>query len=185
MSLLRYIPNIITVLRIAAIVPICWLLWTGAYVPALVLLVLAGLSDGVDGFLARRNGWFTPLGALLDPVADKLFIVSITVLFGLKGDLPWWLVLLVLGRDVLIMGGALVYRWVTGNLEMKPLLISKANTALQISLLAATLLHTGFYALPEGLMQGLLFLVAVSTLLSGAAYVFFWTYYAFGKRGQP
>ncbi|MFN3785437.1 MAG: CDP-alcohol phosphatidyltransferase family protein, partial [Thiothrix sp.] len=86
----RQIPNIITVVRILAIGPICWLLWRDSYELALISLVLAGLSDALDGFLARRYGWFTRLGAILDPVADKLFVIAIFIVFGLKGSLPWW-----------------------------------------------------------------------------------------------
>lgn len=182
MSALKYIPNLITIARILSVVPVAWFLWIGSYHAALVLLILAGLSDGLDGYLARRYQWFTPLGALLDPVADKLFIVTIMLVFGFKGILPWWIVLLILGRDVLIVGGAIAYRWVTGALEMKPLFISKVNTALQLILLAATLLHVGFYALPQKVMDNLECLVAASTIISGAAYVFFWSYYAVMNR---
>lgn len=178
MSALKYLPNLITIARIISVVPVAWLLWQESYRAALVLLILAGLSDGLDGYLARRYQWFTRLGALLDPVADKLFIVTIMLVFGFKGFLPWWIVLLIFGRDLLIIGGAVVYRWVTGALEMKPLLISKVNTALQLLLLAATLVHVGFYALPQTLIDNLEWLVAASTILSGAAYVFFWSYYA-------
>jgi cardiolipin synthase len=180
--MLHHLPNIITLLRIAAIVPICWLLWQDDYVPAFVCLVIAGLSDGLDGFLARRYGWFTRLGAVLDPLADKLFIVSLMILFAAKGSLPMWLMWLVIGRDVLIVSGALLYRLVTGVLEMKPLLISKINTALQILLLATTLLHIGFYALPPVIQEGLQLLVAATSLFSGLAYVCLWTYYAFNKK---
>ena len=76
------IPNIITMIRIVSIAPICWLLWRGEYPLALMLLVLAGLSDALDGFLARRYGWFTRLGAFLDPVADKLFVMAVFIVFG-------------------------------------------------------------------------------------------------------
>ena len=126
------IPNIITVIRILSIAPICWLLWQEAYEWALTLLVLAGLSDALDGFLARRYGWLTRLGAMLDPVADKLFVVAVFIVFGLKGDLPWWLIALVMGRDVVIVLGAIAYRLFTGRLDMRPLIISKVNTGLQI-----------------------------------------------------
>lgn len=180
--MLHHLPNIITLSRIAAIVPICWLLWQDNYLPALICLVLAGLSDGVDGYLARRFGWHTQLGAVLDPLADKLFIVSLTVLFAVKGALPMWLMWLILGRDVVIVSGALLYRLVTGALEMKPLLISKANTALQILLLAFTLLHLGFYTLPPVVLEGLQWLVAATSLFSGLAYVCLWTYYAFHNK---
>ncbi len=143
------IPNIITVMRILSIAPICWLLWKDSYALALALLVLAGLSDALDGFLARRYGWFTRLGAMLDPVADKLFVVSVFIVFGLKGNLPWWLIALVIGRDVVIVLGAIVYRLFTGKLDMRPLMISKLNTGLQIFLLAVTLLHVALYPLPN------------------------------------
>lgn len=184
MSVLKQIPNIITIARIISVIPVAWCLWIGSYNIALILLVLAGLSDGLDGFLARRYNWFTRLGALLDPVADKLFIVSIMLVFGFKGFLPWWIVWLIFGRDMLIMSGAVLYRWVTGALEMKPLFISKVNTVLQLILLAATLLHVGFYALPQTVMDNLELVVAASTIMSGAAYVFFWSYDAFANRGR-
>lgn len=182
MSALKYIPNIITIARIISVIPVAWCLWVGSYNTALILLILAGVSDGLDGFLARRYNWFTRLGALLDPVADKLFIVTIMLVFGFKEFLPWWIVWLIFGRDMLIMGGAVAYRWVTGSLEMKPLFISKVNTALQLILLAATLLHVGFYTLPQAFIDNLELLVAASTIISGAAYVFVWSYDAFANR---
>jgi len=179
---MEQIPNIITLLRIVAIVPICWLLWQDAFVPAIYCLVLAGLSDGLDGFLARYYGWTSRIGAMLDPLADKLFIVSMMLLFGAKGYLPLWLVALVLGRDLVIVGGALLYRYITGRLEMRPLFISKLNTAVQILLLLMILLHAGFYALPIGFILGLQALVTVTTVFSGVAYVYWWTYYVFHKE---
>nr|CAA6807279.1 MAG: CDP-diacylglycerol--glycerol-3-phosphate 3-phosphatidyltransferase (EC [uncultured Thiotrichaceae bacterium] len=181
---LKQIPNIITLLRIVAIIPICWLLFRDEYMAAFVCLVLAGLSDGLDGFLARRYGWFTPLGAVLDPLADKLFITSLIVVFAVQGHVPLWLMWLVIGRDIIIVSGALVYRWRTGSLEMKPLFISKLNTALQILLLAATLMHVGLYALPAEMREGLQLSVAATSLLSGMMYVFWWTYYAFMVKGE-
>ncbi|MGB0846312.1 MAG: CDP-alcohol phosphatidyltransferase family protein [Thiolinea sp.] len=180
--MMEQIPNIITILRIVAIAPICWLLWHDAFVPAIYCLVLAGMSDALDGFLARRYGWFTRLGAMLDPLADKLFIVSVMLLFGAKGYLPEWLVVLVMGRDLIIVGGAILYRYVTGTLEMKPLLVSKMNTAFQILLLVVTLLHVGFYTLPIGLVTGVQALVTVTTVFSGLAYIYWWTYYVFHKE---
>lgn len=175
------IPNIITVVRILSIAPICWLLWKESYALALALLVLAGLSDALDGFLARRYGWFTRLGAMLDPMADKLFVVSVFIVFGLKGNLPWWLIVLVIGRDVVIVLGALAYKLVRGQLEMHPLLISKLNTGLQIFLLAMTLFHVAMYPLPDWFNQGLQWLVAATTILSGIAYVYLWGRYALLK----
>lgn len=176
------IPNIITVVRILSIAPICWLLWKESYALALALLVLAGLSDALDGFLARRYGWFTRLGAMLDPMADKLFVVSVFIVFGLKGTLPWWLIVLVIGRDVVIVLGALAYKLVRGQLDMHPLLISKLNTGLQIFLLAMTLFHVAMYPLPDWFNQGLQWLVAATTFLSGIAYIYLWGRYALMKE---
>lgn len=172
------IPNIITTIRILSIAPICWLLWKGFYPSALVLLLLAGLSDALDGFLARRYGWITPLGALLDPVADKLFVVSMFIVFGLKESLPWWLVALVIGRDIVIVLGALAYRVVRGKLEMRPLMISKLNTGLQILLLGFTLLHVALYPLPMWFNHILQWGVAITTGFSGFAYIILWGRYA-------
>ena len=179
---MEQIPNIITVLRMFAILPICWLLWQDAFVPAIYCLIFAGLSDGLDGFLARRYGWATRLGAMLDPLADKLFIVSIMLLFGAKGYLPEWLVLLALGRDCIIVGGAILYRYITGTLEMRPLLISKLNTACQILLLLMMLLHVGFSPLSSGVILGLQALVTITTVFSGFAYVYWWTYYVLHRK---
>lgn len=176
--MLHHIPNIITALRIVAIIPICWLLWEERYLAAFILLVIAGLSDALDGYLARRNQWMTKLGGFLDPIADKLFVVAITVVFGLQGHLPWWLVWLIMGRDVVIVIGAGLFRWVTGSLAMRPLWISKANTGLQIALLAMTLLHVAFYALPPVIPETLQFIVAITTVLSGISYVMNWSYLA-------
>lgn len=178
----HHIPNIITTLRIVAIIPICWLLWEERYTAAFILLVLAGLSDALDGYLARRNQWITKLGGFLDPVADKLFIIAITVVFGLQGHIPWWLVWLIIGRDLVIIAGAGLFRWVTGDLAMRPLWISKINTGLQIGLLAITLLHVAFYALPPIVPETLQFIVAITTVLSGISYVVTWSYLAFVRK---
>ncbi len=178
LSVLEQIPNIITIIRILSIAPICWLLWKESYSLALVLLVIAGLSDALDGYLARRYGWLTRLGAILDPIADKLFVMGVLVVFGAKGALPWWLIGLIIGRDIIIVIGAILYRWVTHNLEMRPLFVSKINTGLQILLLAFTLLHLAFYPLPEWFNLGLQWAVAATTLISGLAYVVLWSRYA-------
>ncbi|HPQ95071.1 MAG: CDP-alcohol phosphatidyltransferase family protein [Thiothrix sp.] len=169
------IPNIITSARILAVAPLCWLLWHEAWEPALAILVVAALSDGLDGFLARYFGWRSRLGALLDPLADKLFIVSITLVFGLRGHLPGWLVGMILIRDVIILGGALAWWHLHRTLEMKPLFISKVNTALQLLLLAVTLVQVAFYPLPPVIMTGLYWLVGITTVLSGSAYVLLWS----------
>ena len=176
--MLEQIPNLITLIRILAIAPICWLLWQHDYVNAVSLLIIAGLSDALDGYLARRYGWFTTLGAWLDPIADKLFVAALYITLGLQAYLPWWLVSLVLGRDLVIGGGALLFRRVTGSLSIQPLKISKINTALQILLLALTLTNIALYSIPVGLQVSVQWAVALSTLLSGGAYIVLWSRYA-------
>ncbi|MCW8839927.1 MAG: CDP-alcohol phosphatidyltransferase family protein, partial [Gammaproteobacteria bacterium] len=130
----RHIPNLISVLRIMLVVPIMVLLARGEYLLVLMLFVVAGLSDSLDGYLARRFDWRSQLGALLDPLGDKFLLVGVYLVLGWNGLLPGWLVGLVILRDVVIVSGALAYRRLCGELTMEPTLISKANTLLQIVL---------------------------------------------------
>ena len=119
-------------LRIALVLPITWLLWQHQVMSAFWLMLIAGFSDALDGFLARRYGWQTELGTLLDPLADKFLIAAMYLVFTLQGLIPLWLVALILTRDILILLGAGVYRGVFGDLTVNPSLLSKTNTALQI-----------------------------------------------------
>lgn len=131
--LLDKVPNLITVVRIFLIFPTAWLLWEGFYVDALILTAAAGASDAVDGWLARRLDAVSRLGAALDPVADKLLVAAIFVIFAIQGHLPLWLAVIVLGRDAVIMAGAASYRLLFGRIEFSPTYLSKANTAMQIA----------------------------------------------------
>jgi cardiolipin synthase len=126
------LPNYLSMLRIALVLPIAWLLWQHQVMSAFWLMLLAGFSDALDGFLARRYGWQTELGTLLDPLADKFLIAAMYLVFTLQGLIPLWLVVLILTRDILILLGAGVYRGVFGDLTVNPSLLSKTNTALQI-----------------------------------------------------
>ena len=141
---------------------------------AFVLFLVAGVSDAVDGFLAKRFGMTTELGAYLDPLADKALIVSIYLTLGINGDIPRWLVILVVSRDILIVGGIML-SWVIGNpLKIKPLLVSKLNTVAQIAFACVVLGSLGFDIEAETLKLVLMGLVAALTLLSVAAYVAEW-----------
>ncbi|MBX3705406.1 MAG: CDP-alcohol phosphatidyltransferase family protein [Pseudomonadales bacterium] len=177
---LAILPNAITVVRILLVLPTAWLLWQTRYVEALVLMAIAGASDAVDGWLARRLGAVSHLGAALDPVADKLLVAVLFVVFAVQGHLPLWLVLVVLGRDLFIMSGAAAYRLLFGRIEFAPTLISKANTAVQISVLLMMLFHLcGFGVLSEW-MGALLdpwsfYLLAVLAVTSGADYGLTWS----------
>jgi cardiolipin synthase len=141
---------------------------------AFLLFLLGGLSDAVDGFLAKRFNMASELGALLDPLADKALLVSIYMALGIWGAVPRWIVILVVSRDIMIVG-AVMLSWLVGKpIALKPLFVSKLNTAAQIVFACVVLGSLGFdYALPK-LTLALMGLVAVLTLLSVAAYVGEW-----------
>jgi cardiolipin synthase len=180
----RDIPNIITVLRILLVIPIMVLLARQEYRTVLVLFAVAGFSDGLDGFLARSCGWRTPLGAILDPLADKFMLVGVYLLLGWGGLLPLWLVLLVILRDVVIVSGALAYRRLCGELTMEPTFISKINTLLQIVLGLAVIVAAAGWPPPAWTISGMIALVALSTLWSGVDYVWQWSLRAHEYRAR-
>ena len=169
------IPNLITLGRILLVPIVVWAIATpGAMWIAFVLFVVAGVSDGVDGFLAKRFNMTTELGAYLDPLADKALIVSIYLTLGINGEIPRWLVILVVSRDILIVGGIML-SWLMGNpLKIKPLLVSKLNTVAQIVFACVVLGSLGFNIKMDMLTDILMGLVAALTLLSVAAYVAEW-----------
>ena len=168
------LPNFITLGRLLAVPVEIWLVLSGELTAAFALFVLAGLSDGVDGYIAKRFDQRTELGALLDPIADKALLVSLFVTLGLSGHLPNWLVILVVFRDVLIVGGFLLGSVLGGESRARPLLISKANTGFQILLVAYTLARLGLGFADRGIGTALAYLVAATTVLSGAAYLVRW-----------
>ncbi|WP_018879854.1 CDP-alcohol phosphatidyltransferase family protein [Thioalkalivibrio sp. ALE9] len=179
------IPNAVTIGRILLIPPIVVLLALEHYLLAVVLLAIAGLSDALDGWLVRRYGWHTPLGAWLDPAADKLLMLGIYVAVTLSGLLPLWLLLLVVGRDVWLTLGSALYRVFVGPLAIRPLLISKVNTFLQIALVLVAIVKVGLLALDPIWVQLLIIVVAFTTLASGLAYTVQWGLYAWRYlRGQ-
>lgn len=171
------LPNLISVIRIILVVPVAVCILKGFYGWALLLFLIAGASDGLDGFLARRFGWMSRLGAILDPIGDKLLMVAVFLLLGSKGYLPWWLVTVVILRDVIIITGAVSYHTFIEQVDMQPLRISKLNTALQILLVLLVLHQLAVLppVLPQLLTQGLIYTVFMTTLASGAAYVVGWS----------
>ncbi len=180
----RYLPNLITIARLVLVLPAGWLLWHGAVAQALILIAIAGISDAIDGELARRFDWRTRFGAIADPAADKLLVAVVFVVLTLQGHLPVWLLGIVIGRDLTIVVGALAYRQVLGDFQVEPTLPSKVNTGLQIVMLLATLVSlTGWPWLaatvaaivdPAGFA-----VVGVSAVFSGVHYVVLW-----GRRAQ-
>ena len=178
----RDIPNLITFARLLLVPPILFYLLNGRYGLALALFVVAGLSDALDGFLAKQFGWSSRLGGLLDPIADKLLLVSCYLALTWQGLLPVWLTAVVIGRDLIILVGATVYHVLVERLEAAPSVISKLNTLSQLLLVVAVLFHYGAYALPAGWLEVLFFGVLATTILSGADYIWTWGWRAWNKK---
>lgn len=180
----RHIPNLITGLRILLVAPFLWALLEERYSTALLLFVIAGVSDALDGFLAKYFGWTSELGGLLDPIADKLLLIGAILALGWLNELPGWLVALVILRDLLIVCGAISYHMLIERLEAAPLMISKLNTLVQLMLVCAVIVHYGMIPLPEILLTGLIALTAITTVWSGSAYVRQWSQRARNRRNR-
>lgn len=167
---LRQLPNALTLLRLALVPPIAVLILLGHTWPALALFVVAGFSDALDGLLARRFGWQSRLGIVLDPIADKLLLTVVFVCLAIVGLIPVWLTVVVIVRDVLIVLGALGQR-VAGSEPPRPILIGKLNTLVLLGLVALTLLPWQSDAARAAGLQGLYVLALASVALSGMAYL--------------
>jgi cardiolipin synthase len=164
-------PNVITFARLCMVPLAVWFVLEHGLIEAFFVFLAAGLSDAVDGWLARRNGGGNSVGALLDPVADKALLVSMYVTLAAVNELPDWLAILVVFRDLVIVGGVIVLSVLGMPVIIRPLYISKLNTALQITLVAVTLLLVGFALPADWVKQVLIWAVGITTLGSGAAYV--------------
>jgi cardiolipin synthase len=169
------LPNLITLARLLAVPLTVWLIIQDRYGTAFWVFAAAGASDALDGFIAKQFNLRTMLGAFLDPLADKMLLMSVYVALGYRGQVEAWLVILIVSRDVLIIGGAILYQTVTQSLTMKPLLISKINTAAQIGLAVLMLGKLGLGVSDQyGVMFAMTILVAATTIVSGAAYIAIW-----------
>jgi cardiolipin synthase (CMP-forming) len=168
------IPNLITLGRILLVPVVIWAITAGELRVAFVLFLAAGISDAVDGFLAKRFGMTTELGAYLDPLADKAMLVSIYVALGITEAIPRWLVILVVSRDIMIVS-AVILSWVMDKpVRPKPHPVSKLNTVAQIALVGVVLAANGFAFNAETAVAALTGLVTILTLLSVAFYVAEW-----------
>lgn len=171
---IRQLPNLLTIFRLLMVPVTVQLILEGRLEWALWVFLLAGVTDAVDGILARVLDARTTLGGFLDPLADKALLVSVFVALGWSGVLPSWIVTLVVFRDALIVGGAILYQMVIGDLRMRPLMISKANTVAQVALGAGTLAVEGL-ELDAGPLVGVLTMTAAATTIaSGGAYLWVW-----------
>lgn len=168
---LRQLPNVICVARIALVVPIARTLLTGEFVTTLWLFGLAAFSDGLDGFLAKRFGWTTELGKLLDPLADKLLLVTVFITLAIAGHTPAWLAVVVVTRDVVIGLGAAIYSRLFGPLHGRATLVSKFNTGVQILYVLALVANLGLDWPATAVVVTLAAAVFVTTMVSGIDYV--------------
>jgi cardiolipin synthase len=168
------IPNLITLARILLVPVVVWAIASNQMLFAFLLFAAAGVSDAVDGFLAKRFGMASELGAYLDPLADKVLIVSIYVSLGIVDALPRWLVILVVSRDLLIVGGVM-FSWILNKpVNVKPHMVSKINTAVQLLLVGLALASLGFGFDAGWALQGMMAAVAALTLASVAVYLREW-----------
>jgi cardiolipin synthase len=168
------IPNLITIGRLVLVPVVVVMISGGAWATAFALFVLAGVSDAVDGFIARRYGLRSELGAYLDPLADKALLVSIYVALSVVGVLPGWLAVVVVSRDVMIVAAILISRLMDRPVEIKPLFVSKLNTAAQIVFAALALATMAARADPGLIFLWGMFAVATLTVVSAAAYLARW-----------
>lgn len=169
------LPNLISIARICCVPIVIWLIVSGNLMAAFWVSVGAGLSDALDGIIAKRFNLITQLGMFLDPIADKALLMGLFITLGLQGYIPAWLVILVVFRDLLIICGAIVFHTLTHSLTMAPLKISKLNTLAQM-LLVVGILGAGAYGFDAGpAVQILSLIVAFTTLCSGGAYVYLWS----------
>jgi cardiolipin synthase len=177
MRALRHLPNTISVIRLLLVVPIAMSMLEGNYLQSLSLFLIAGLSDGMDGYLARRFGWVSAFGKIIDPLADKLLLLVTTIVLAVLGHFPVMVLLLMIAKDLTIVGGILVYTVMAGFPKIRPLFIGKMTTTLQLLLLGyilVTLIVTNMDFLPA-VTPILIWLIVLVTLLDGCAYIWVWT----------
>ena len=168
------IPNIITIGRLIIVPLLIVMIGQGRWMVAFLLFLIAGISDAVDGFIARRFDMRSELGAYIDPLADKALLISIYVSLAVADVLPGWLAIIVVSRDVMILGAFLVSSVMGRPVTIKPLLVSKLNTAAQIAFAALVLGVKAFELQLDRLVFAAILVVAALTIVSAAAYLGRW-----------
>jgi cardiolipin synthase (CMP-forming) len=168
---MRHIPNALSVLRMLLVAPVAWLLARGDYPSTLWVFGFAAATDGLDGFLAKRCGWTSDLGKILDPLADKILLVGVFITLAATGLVPTWLAAAAVGRDVTITAGAISYKVLYGDPQGHPTAISKVNTLCQILYLLLVVAAHAAQQRPDVALTVLGALVFVTTVVSGLDYV--------------
>ena len=169
---LKTLPNIITIVRLIAVPALVWLILVDKMTIAFWLFVSAGLSDAVDGYLAKRFNAESVFGSYLDPFTDKIMLIAVYLLLGHAEHLPIWLVILIIVRDAALLGGSFMLFFANRRIAMRPMFISKINTGLQIVLAGYVLAWLGLKFTDHGVTDALVYAVAAATILSGAAYLY-------------
>ena len=168
------IPNILTVLRILLIIPFAVSVYVEQYVQSVIIFFIAGLSDGVDGFLARQFNWKSRFGAIADPLADKLLLITAYVMLAWTEQIPFWFACLILGRDLFIVSGALIYHFFISHYDVKPSLLGKACTLMQIIYVLVLIISLAELPMPSIVVDYGLWGVTFITSLSGIHYCMVW-----------
>ena len=169
--MMSYLPNIITLIRIVLMIPYLYCLYTGKYLAALSIFMFAGMTDALDGFLARHFSWTSTIGAVLDPLADKLLMISSLTVMYLIGSLDFWIPCLLIGRDLIIICGVLFLYFCNITIKFKSVLSSKINTVLQLFLIFILLIHLALYPIPDELISITIILVLLTSLISTWQYI--------------
>lgn len=169
-----YLPNVITLSRLFLVPVLILVLKQENYIAALIIFLVAGISDALDGYIAKRFNYVSQLGAVLDPLADKVLLVSAYIMLTMVGHIPFWLLLAVAFRDLLIIGGYLAVTSVLGAVQMNPSYLSKINTVMQIVLVLAILTEQALELAYPQLMQLLVYIVFITTVVSGLHYIWLW-----------
>ncbi len=172
--MLALVPNLLTLARIAACPILVLLLHDHNYNLALYLFIAAGITDGLDGYIAKQFNCVSSLGKALDPVADKLLIGSAYIMLAILGDIPFWLLVVVMFRDLVIVVGYLIIVVMVPTVSVQPTWLSKVNTFLQISLMVAVLLEKAAILSVPMVISALVFGVLITTVVSGTQYVWLW-----------
>lgn len=172
------LPNTITLARLFMVPVLILVLKDEDYQLALVVFLIAGISDALDGYIAKKYNFVSQFGAILDPVADKLLLVSAYVMLSIIGHVPFWLVLVIVSRDLFIVGGYMVVTSLMGAVTMNPSMLSKLNTFMQIILVIAILAEqaAGYHypQVPQVVITSLIYIVLTTTITSGVHYFWLW-----------
>lgn len=172
--MMMYMPNLLTLARIAMVPWLIVLLQQQDFFWSLLVFIAAGISDGLDGYIAKKYNAITKLGILLDPLADKALLVSSYVMLAIMQIIPFWLVVVVVFRDIVIIVGYLLMEIFFDSVTIKPLIVSKFNTAVQITFVVMVLVSLAWKLEMSTLINFISYLVFITSVVSGAAYVSIW-----------